>query len=115
MGQALSGITKQPSGLFEAKAIGKTVQRFARNRGKNPMEVKLREASNLSQLTQLYRTIQILAKVVDDPVNFLDIFAFGRCPSPGQGFCRHSVVEYPNLPDAVSMQKSYCRCVESRS
>src|SRR3984893_8158693 len=40
IGQALFGVTKKTSGLFETKPIRKIIQGFARNRGKNPMEVK---------------------------------------------------------------------------
>jgi hypothetical protein len=39
------------------------------------MEVKFREAGNIRQLSQLHRAMQIPAKIVDDPVNSLGIFA----------------------------------------
>src|SRR5580704_7075017 len=40
------------------------------------MEVEFREARNISKLSQLYRAMQIPAKIVDDPINSLDISAF---------------------------------------
>ncbi len=51
------------------------------------MEVKFREASNISKLSQLYRAIQIPAKIVDDPINSLDIFGVGPGLSACNGFC----------------------------
>jgi hypothetical protein len=51
VGQALFGITKKTSGLFKTKPIRKIISGFAGNRSKNPMEVKFREASNMSKLT----------------------------------------------------------------
>src|SRR5579871_5516859 len=39
------------------------------------MEMKFREAGHSSQLIQFYLAIQILAKIVDDPINPLGIFA----------------------------------------
>ena len=41
------------------------------------MEMKFREAGHLSQLLQFQLAIQIRAKIVDDPINSLGIFAVG--------------------------------------
>jgi hypothetical protein len=41
------------------------------------MEVELREASDMSKLGQLYRAMQIPAKIVGNPINSLGIFAAG--------------------------------------
>jgi hypothetical protein len=41
------------------------------------MEMKFREAGHFSQLLQFHRAIQVLANIVDDPINSLDIFAVG--------------------------------------
>jgi hypothetical protein len=41
------------------------------------MEVKFREAGNIRQLSQLPRPMQIPAKVVDEPINSLGVFAVG--------------------------------------
>jgi hypothetical protein len=50
------------------------------------MEVKFREASNISKLSQLHRAIQILAKIVNDPINSLGIFAVGLGLCAWHGF-----------------------------
>ena len=42
---------KKTSGLLKTKPIRKIIQGFAGNRPKNPMEVKFREASNISKLS----------------------------------------------------------------
>src|ERR1700677_827774 len=77
IGQALFGVTKQASGFFETKPVRKIIQGFARNCRKNPVEMKFREAGNISQLSQLHRAMQIPAKIVDDPINSLGVFAVG--------------------------------------
>jgi hypothetical protein len=41
------------------------------------MEVEFREASDISKFGQLYGAMQIPAKIVDDPINSLGIFAVG--------------------------------------
>src|SRR5271169_1172319 len=51
LGQVLFGITKKTSGLFKTKPIRKIIQGFARNRGKNPMEVKFRKTCNIRELS----------------------------------------------------------------
>src|ERR1700758_2928337 len=69
IGQALFGITKKTRGLFQTKPIREIIQRLARNRGKNPMEMKFRKTRNIRKLSQLHRAMQVPAKIVDDPIN----------------------------------------------
>src|SRR5579871_5606845 len=75
--KAFVGITKQTSFFFKAKPTGERIQGLARNCSKNPMEVELREARNTGKLTQLYRSIQILAKIIDNAINPLGVFTIG--------------------------------------
>ena len=63
--------------LFKTKPVRKIIQGFARNRSENPMEVKFREACNISKLSEFHRAVQIPAKIVDDPVDSLGVFAVG--------------------------------------
>ena len=59
------------------------------------MEVIFREAGNFSQLRQFHLAMQILAEMVDDPINSLGIFAVALDVLTGHGFYRHGGVEYP--------------------
>jgi hypothetical protein len=65
---------------------GKIIYGFARNRTENPMDVKFREASNIRKLSQLHRAIQIPAKIVNDPIDSLAIFAVGHGLCAWKGF-----------------------------
>jgi len=49
------------------------------------MEMKFREAGHFSQLLQFHLAIEIPAKIIDDPINSLDIFAIGLCLLARQG------------------------------
>ena len=81
------GITEKTSGLFKTKPVRKIIQGFARYRTKDPMEMKLREAGNFSQLLQFHLAIQIPAKIVNDPIDSLGIFAVGLGLCAWHGFC----------------------------
>src|ERR1700693_5184682 len=71
------GIAKQTSGLLKTKPVGKTIQGFARNRAKDPMKMKFREAGHFVQLLQLHLPMQIPAEGIDDPINSLNVLAAG--------------------------------------
>jgi len=77
IGQTLARITKKTSSLFQTKPVRKTVDGFAGNRAKDPVEMKRREAGYFSQFLQFWLAIEILAKMVDDPINSLGVFAAG--------------------------------------
>jgi hypothetical protein len=61
------------------------------------MEVKFREASNMSKLTQLHRAMQILAKIVNDPINSPGIFTAGMGLCIWHGLYWHCGIEIPQL------------------
>jgi hypothetical protein len=48
------------------------------------MEMKFGKASNVGQLSQLHRPMQIIAKMVDDPVNSLSVVAYWDILSVGR-------------------------------
>jgi hypothetical protein len=50
------------------------------------MEMEFREAGHFSQLLQFHLAMQIRAKIVDDPINSLAIFAVRRGLLAWHGF-----------------------------
>src|SRR5271168_1060739 len=91
--------------LFKTKPVRKIIQGFARNRTKDPMEMKFREAGHFRQFLQFHLAIQIPAKIVDDPINSLGIFAVGPGLLAWHGSDWHCVAENnPNCPYAVNFQ-----------
>ena len=56
------------------------------------MEVEFRESGHLGQFLQFHLAMQIPAKMVDDPINSLGIFAVGLGLLAWQEFCCHRVI-----------------------
>src|SRR5712672_2075279 len=72
------------------------------------MEVKFREASNVSKLTELHRAMQILAKIVNHPINSSGIFAAGLGLCIWHGLYWHCGIEIPQLVLCGQHPKSDC-------
>jgi hypothetical protein len=70
------------------------------------MEVKFRQAGDSRQLLQFHLAIQIPAKIVDDLIDSLGVFAIGVGLCVWHGFYRHCVVDIPHLALCVDIQKS---------
>ena len=79
--------------LFKTKPVRKIIQGFTRNRTKDPMEMKFREAGHFRQFRQFHLAIQIPAKIVNDPINSLGIFAVRLALWAWQGFYWHCIVK----------------------
>jgi len=61
------------------------------------MEMKFREAGHSSELLEFDLAIQILAKIVDDPINSLGIFSAGPGLLAWHGVYRHCGVEVSEM------------------